>query len=88
MHKTGNSLAYLLSQNQKPTARYVQMVSKKTNQIGNSLAYLLSHKQQRGRKQACLLAPNSGHVRCKWECLLEANSGHAGALKIDRLSIG
>jgi len=45
MHKTGNSLAYLLSQNQKPTARYVQMVSKKTDQIGNSLAYLLSHKQ-------------------------------------------
>ena len=41
----GNSLAYLLSQNQKRATAGVSVVSKKTSQIGNSLAYLLSHKQ-------------------------------------------
>jgi len=40
--RTGNSLAYLLSQNQKHATADVRMVPKK---IGNSLAYLLSHKQ-------------------------------------------
>ena len=43
--QTGNSLAYLLSQNQKRATADVRVVSKKTTQIGNSLAYLLSHKQ-------------------------------------------
>ena len=41
----GNSLAYLLSQNQKRTTADVRVVSKKISSIGNSLAYLLSHKQ-------------------------------------------
>jgi hypothetical protein len=48
MHNTsqiGNSLAYLLSQNQKRATGDVVVVSKKTSRIGNSLAYLLSHKQ-------------------------------------------
>jgi hypothetical protein len=40
-----NSLAYLLSQNQKRAAADIRADSKKTGQIGNSLAYLLSHKQ-------------------------------------------
>jgi hypothetical protein len=43
--QVGNSLAYLLSQNQKRTTADVHLVSKKTSQVGNSLAYLLSHKQ-------------------------------------------
>jgi len=43
--RTGNSLAYLLSQNQKHATADAHVVSKKAGQIGNSLAYLLSHKQ-------------------------------------------
>jgi hypothetical protein len=39
---TGNSLAYLLSQEQKWATADVRVVSKKTDVIGNSLAYLLS----------------------------------------------
>jgi len=39
---TGNSLAYLLSQEQKRATADIRVVSKKTDVIGNSLAYLLS----------------------------------------------
>ena len=38
----GNSLAYLLTQKQKPVQADVHAVSKKTSVIGNSLAYLLT----------------------------------------------
>ena len=38
----GNSLAYLLTQKQKPVPADVHAVSKKTSVIGNSLAYLLT----------------------------------------------
>jgi hypothetical protein len=43
--QTGNSLAFLLSQNQKRTTVDVRGAAKRTSPIGNSLAYLLSHKQ-------------------------------------------
>jgi hypothetical protein len=41
----GNSLAYLLTQKQKPVPADVHLVSKKMSLTGNSLAYLLSQKQ-------------------------------------------
>ena len=82
MHKTGNSLAYLLSQNQKPTARYVQMVSKRPTKLG--IHWLISSpiSNNAGANRHVCFAPKSGHVRCKDECPLRAISGHRLAYSI------